>query len=116
MHAAIAEMTSNQNEGTVLQCGLLALSMARACNSEAISCAVWPVIIPRGPLSPLRTARSSASDMPFMSSMRSRTGIMCDMLYGLSMGARFGMVSSNAEGQQEAACGRSAGPECSAAG
>ena len=87
-------MTSSQNDGTVLQCGLLALLMARACNSEAMSCAVWPVIIPFRPLSPLSTARSSSSDMPFMSSMRSRTGIMCDMSgISISDGAR--IVSSN---------------------
>ena len=71
-------MTSNQKEGTALQCGLLALASARACNSAVISCAVAPVITPFKPASPFRTASNWASDMRFSSSMRRRTGLMCD--------------------------------------
>lgn len=78
MHAAIVEMASNTKAGATLQCGLLALASARACNSAVISCAVAPVITPFKPASPFRTASNWASDMRFSSSMRRRTGLMCD--------------------------------------
>lgn len=84
MHAATAEITSNQNEGTVLQCGFPALSMLLACNSDVMSCRNCIVIIPLRPSSPFSAARSSASDIALTLATLIRIGIACDMS-GISM-------------------------------
>ena len=90
------EVTSNQKEGTVLQCGFPALSMLRACNSDVISVANCNVIMPLRPSSPFSAARSSASVIALTLATLIRIGIMCDMS-GTSISKRSRMMSSNAE-------------------
>ncbi len=93
-------MTSNQNEGTVLQCVLPALSMFLACNSDVMSCRNCIVIMPLRPSSPFSAARSSASDIALTLATLIRIGIMCDMS-GISISKRSRMMSSNVEVQRD---------------
>ena len=90
-------MTSNKKDGTVLQCGLPALSMLLACNSDVMSCRNCMVIMPLRPSSPFNAARSSKSDIDFTFSTLSRIGIMRDRLLSISVWDNFGIESSNVE-------------------